>query len=113
MNVSYTHLDVYKRQMLGFALSWFMVHLSQSDPAVMTPMTAVWILALPLLDAVAGLIRRIPAGRIRFSTDRQHLHHLLLSYGLSDSWCTAIPVSYTHLDVYKRQQRSVSAVRQR
>ncbi len=76
--------------MLGFALSWFMVHLSQSDPAVMTPMTAVWILALPLLDAVAVMIRRIRAGRSPFTADRQHLHHLLLSYGLSDGWCTAI-----------------------
>ncbi len=76
--------------MLGFALSWFMVHLSQSDPAVMTPMTAVWILALPLLDAVAVMIRRIRAGRSPFTADRQHLHHLLLSYGLSDGRCTAI-----------------------
>ena len=43
---------------LGFILAWFLVHLSQGQEAVMTPMTAVWLLALPLMDTVAVTIRR-------------------------------------------------------
>ena len=75
--------------MLGFVLAWFLVHLSQNREAVMTPMTAVWILALPLLDTVAVMIRRIRLGYSPFAADRRHLHHLLLSGGLSDGQATA------------------------
>jgi len=76
--------------MLGFVLAWFLVHLSQNREAVMTPMTAVWILALPLMDTVAVMIRRIRLGHNPFAADRRHLHHLLLSCGLSDGRATAL-----------------------
>jgi UDP-GlcNAc:undecaprenyl-phosphate GlcNAc-1-phosphate transferase len=76
--------------MLGFVLAWFLVHLSQNREAVMTPMTAVWILALPLMDTVAVMIRRIRLGHNPFAADRRHLHHLLLSGGLSDGQATAL-----------------------
>ncbi|WP_295451854.1 MraY family glycosyltransferase [uncultured Thiodictyon sp.] len=76
--------------LLGFALSWFLVDLSQGERAVMAPITAIWILALPLLDTVAVMIRRLRAGRSAFAADRQHLHHLLLTTGLSDAKVTAI-----------------------
>ena len=76
--------------MLGFVLAWFLVHLSQGREAVMTPMTAVWLLALPLMDTVAVMIRRIRAGCSPFAADRQHLHHLLLGCGLSDGRATAL-----------------------
>lgn len=75
--------------MLGFALAWFLVKLSQGPEAVMAPMTAVWILALPLMDTVAVTIRRLRAGHSPFSPDRQHAHHLLLSRGLTDGQTTA------------------------
>lgn len=76
--------------MLGFALGWFMIRLSQGDHAVMTPMTAVLILALPLLDTVTVMIRRIRVGHSPFRADRQHLHHLLLNNGWTDGWVTAL-----------------------
>ncbi|WP_295392640.1 MraY family glycosyltransferase [uncultured Thiodictyon sp.] len=76
--------------LLGFALSWFLVDLSQGEQAVMAPITAVWILAVPLLDTVAVMIRRLRAGLNPFAADRQHLHHLLLVAGLSDAKVTAI-----------------------
>ena len=79
--------------MLGFALGWFLVSLSQdrgSHQAVMTPMTAVWILAAPLLDTITVMIRRLGAGQNPFKADRQHLHHLLLHRGYSDGQVTAL-----------------------
>jgi UDP-GlcNAc:undecaprenyl-phosphate GlcNAc-1-phosphate transferase len=76
--------------LLGFVLAWFLVHLSQGPEAVMAPMTAVWILALPLMDTIAVMIHRIRAGCSPFAADRQHLHHLLLGYGLSDGQATAL-----------------------
>jgi UDP-GlcNAc:undecaprenyl-phosphate/decaprenyl-phosphate GlcNAc-1-phosphate transferase len=76
--------------LLGFALVWFMVRLSQGEGAVMAPMTAVWILALPVLDTVTVMVRRIRAGRNPCAADRQHLHHLLLGESRSDGRVTAI-----------------------
>lgn len=76
--------------MLGFTLGWFLVHLSQGPEAVMAPVTAIWIVALPLMDAVAVMARRIRAGRSPFAADRQHLHHLLLGLGLTDGRVCAI-----------------------
>ncbi|MBV5272908.1 MAG: undecaprenyl/decaprenyl-phosphate alpha-N-acetylglucosaminyl 1-phosphate transferase [Lamprocystis purpurea] len=81
--------------MLGFVLSWFLIHLSQGEQALMAPITAVWIMALPLLDTVTVIIRRIGDGRSPFAADRQHLHHLLLGRGFSDGRVTAILLGMT------------------
>lgn len=76
--------------MLGFVLAWFLVHLSQGQEAVMTPMTAIWLLALPLMDTISVITHRIRVGHNPFVADRRHLHHLLLSGGLSDGRATAL-----------------------
>jgi UDP-GlcNAc:undecaprenyl-phosphate GlcNAc-1-phosphate transferase len=76
--------------LLGFVLAWFLVHLSQDREAAMTPMTAVWLLALPLMDTISVMIRRIRVGHNPLVADRRHLHHLLLSGGLSDGQATAL-----------------------
>lgn len=76
--------------MLGLVVGWFMVQLSQGETRVMSPMTAVWILAVPLLDAVTLMIRRKLAGRSPFGADRQHLHHLLQAIGWSHGRVVAI-----------------------
>ena len=70
--------------MLGFALAWFMIRMTQHPQGGMDPITAVWIVALPLLDTVTVMMRRISAGCSPFAADRQHLHHLLLGHGLSE-----------------------------
>ena len=77
--------------LLGFALGWFMIDLSQGGQAVMAPITALWIMALPLMDTITVMIRRLRAGQSPFAGDRQHLHHLLLATGRTDARVTAIP----------------------
>ncbi|MDG4582835.1 MAG: MraY family glycosyltransferase [Candidatus Competibacter sp.] len=76
--------------MLGFVLGWFLVDLSQGREAAMAPVTAIWIMALPLMDTIAVMTRRIRAGHSPFTADRQHLHHLLLGLGLTDGRVGAI-----------------------
>ncbi len=68
---------------LGFALTWFVISLSQGEGRAMMPVTALWILALPLIDTVSILIRRILSDRSPFAGDREHLHHILLMTGYS------------------------------
>ncbi|KXT77602.1 glycosyltransferase family 4 protein [Streptococcus sp. DD13] len=48
--------------------------------AVFTPMI---ILGVPLTDTVVAIIRRTLSGQKIYEADRMHLHHRLLSFGLS------------------------------
>jgi len=45
--------------------------------------TAALVLAFPILDAVWAFIRRVRQGKHPFIADRQHLHHRLMSVGVS------------------------------
>jgi len=64
-------------------LAWLLIHSAQGETSVMTPVTALWIFALPLLDTVCIMIRRIAKGRSPFAPDREHFHHILLVAGYS------------------------------
>lgn len=68
---------------LGFIVVWFLINFSQGEQRSMTPVTALWIFALPLIDTGSTSIRRILKGRSPFAADRAHLHHLLLDAGLT------------------------------
>jgi undecaprenyl-phosphate alpha-N-acetylglucosaminyl 1-phosphatetransferase len=68
---------------LGFIVAWFLISLSQGEQRAMTPVTALWIFALPLLDTATTSIRRLLKGRSPFKADRAHFHHLLLDAGLT------------------------------
>lgn len=74
---------------LGFVLAWSSVVYSQVDMGdaafVIRPMTAVWILALPVLDTVYVVIHRVRAGTGIFTPGRDHIHHRLQERGLSDT----------------------------
>lgn len=69
--------------MLGFALAWMSVYLSQVEDVGVYPVSIAWILVLPILDVVILYFRRLMKGRSPFSADREHLHHLLLRSGFS------------------------------
>jgi len=69
--------------LLGFVLAWLMTDLSQGKDAVMDPVTALWIFAVPLFDAVGNMLRRLYTGKSPFGADREHIHHLLLAKGLT------------------------------
>lgn len=70
--------------LLGFVFAWSLIALSQAtegrQPA-MTPVTALWLFALPLMDTVGVMLRRIWLGKSPFRADRYHLHHLFIRAG--------------------------------
>jgi UDP-GlcNAc:undecaprenyl-phosphate GlcNAc-1-phosphate transferase len=68
---------------LGFVLAWFLIELSQGEDRLLAPVTALWILALPLIDTVSMMVRRIRLGRSPFLADREHLHHILTAAGFT------------------------------
>ena len=70
---------------LGFVISFTMIALSQGENRAMEPVVALWIFALPLIDAMTLCIRRLLDRRSPFRPDRTHIHHLLLSLGFNAS----------------------------
>ena len=68
---------------LGFAVVWHALTLSQDSTAVISPVTALWFVALPVYDVITTTVRRVLKGVSPLAGDRQHLHHLLQDHGLS------------------------------
>src|SRR5207342_2834916 len=67
--------------LLGFAIAWTAVRLTQNPAHPVSPVLGPWTIALPLIDCVSLIFRRMRHGRSPFSADRDHLHHLLLDAG--------------------------------
>ena len=84
--VSYTHLDVYKRQ-----------HYVCADDTHGTP--------IMLAAEKAGVTPEAFIARIKESHERD-----FAAFGVAFDHYDSTPVSYTHLDVYKRQALNRSAI---
>jgi UDP-GlcNAc:undecaprenyl-phosphate GlcNAc-1-phosphate transferase len=69
--------------LLGFVLGWYFIDLSQGSQRAFAPVTALWLFAVPLLDTVFLLIRRLLQGESPFEADQEHLHHAFLRSGFS------------------------------
>ncbi|MDV6253346.1 UDP-N-acetylglucosamine--undecaprenyl-phosphate N-acetylglucosaminephosphotransferase [Vibrio sp. EA2] len=69
--------------MIGFTVIWLLLGVSQSEStSLMRPVTALWLIAVPLMDMAAIMIRRIRRGDSPFKPDREHLHHIFQRMGL-------------------------------
>ena len=67
---------------LGFLVAWFLVILSQPpSESLFPPVTAIWLILLPLVDALSTFMKRIRSRQSMFLGDRSHIHHMLLDSG--------------------------------
>lgn len=72
--------------LLGVALAWLMVRLSQiprGHSGGIAPVTALWIAGLPVFELVWSFTRRVARGRSPFIGDAEHFHHILVRAGFS------------------------------
>jgi len=69
---------------IGFAMVWLLVNGTQPGEMAFRPVTALWIIALPLMDMVAIMVRRVRKGESVMKPDREHLHHIFMRAGFSD-----------------------------
>lgn len=83
--------------MIGFALGWFAIDLTQGPGRTVTPIAALWVLLLPLADCVSLMARRVRAGRSPFASDRLHIHHYLLARGFTHNQAVATLVALSTL----------------
>ncbi len=70
---------------LGFILAWLLVYFSQRPVAVIKPVTALYLVAIPIYDTIFVMLRRFMRGVSPFRPDKTHLHHLFLSKGFSQT----------------------------
>ncbi|WP_305455284.1 UDP-N-acetylglucosamine--undecaprenyl-phosphate N-acetylglucosaminephosphotransferase [Photobacterium leiognathi] len=69
---------------IGFSVVWMLIRGTQ-EPEIIAfkPVTALWLIALPLMDMATIMIRRMRKGHSPFKPDREHLHHICQRMGLS------------------------------
>ncbi|MCX7166514.1 MAG: MraY family glycosyltransferase [Rhodocyclales bacterium] len=75
---------------IGMLLAWYSVKLAGTPTSLIHPITAVWILAVPLLDMGSVMLLRLHQGKSPFHADQQHMHHVLLKAGYSVNQVVAI-----------------------
>ena len=102
--VSYTHLDVYKRQTKHWELEFYQIGGSRSFSHTFNVLEQEclikWSRLCTTLKCVDGV--------------REVEDKLLCTSAVESIWCSASrAVSYTHLDVYKRQQEACVVKRTR
>ncbi len=69
--------------LIGFTVIWILLETTRGKTHPISPVTALWIIAIPLMDMVAIMYRRLRKGMSPFSPDRQHIHHLIMRAGFT------------------------------
>jgi UDP-GlcNAc:undecaprenyl-phosphate GlcNAc-1-phosphate transferase len=82
---------------LGMLLAWYSIKLAGSSTSVIKPITAVWILAVPLLEMGSVMLLRLSQRKSPFHADQQHMHHVLLHAGYSVNQVVAVKAGFSLL----------------
>ena len=70
-------------QLLGFIMGVLVILLTNSTKGPFSPVLALFLLGLPFLDTLGVAVQRLAEGRSPFIGDRTHIHHKLMTAGLS------------------------------
>ncbi len=68
---------------IGLSVIWLLCMGTQGDDTSFRPVTALWVCAIPLMDMLAIVVRRVRNGKSPFKPDRDHLHHILQRVGFN------------------------------
>lgn len=69
---------------LGFLVAWLAIRVSNGyGEAGLPPAVALWVVAVPLADMVACMVRRVASGYTPMTPDHMHLHNAFSALGLS------------------------------
>lgn len=72
--------------MLGAAVAYFTLKLAGGGGERVTSIAPLlWISALPVIETLSLIVRRLRVGRSPMAGDRRHLHHLLVDAGMSQT----------------------------
>ena len=82
---------------LGFLSAWVLIYFSNIENSLMQPVTALWLVAIPFIDAVGVIFSRILKKLKVLNSHRDHIHHKLLSQSLSPEAVFSILISISGL----------------
>jgi len=85
---------------MGLALGVLLIKGSQEPSHAFSPITALWLVLLPMTDMFTIMYRRIRRGRSPMAADRTHIHHILLRAGLNKYKTLAIMIFIQFLLVF-------------
>ena len=78
---------------LGFLCAWLLIFLSYPENQAISPPTALWLVAIPFVDAVGVIFVRF-LNKIRISkSQRDHIHHKLINLNFSEEAIFSILIS--------------------
>ncbi|ADN75280.1 undecaprenyl-phosphate alpha-N-acetylglucosaminyl 1-phosphatetransferase [Ferrimonas balearica DSM 9799] len=88
---------------IGLTIVWLLVLGSQGESRAFSPVIALWVIAIPLMDMAAIMYRRKKKGQSPFKPDRDHLHHICMRAGLTPrgalGWISGIAISVASIGV--------------
>ncbi len=67
---------------LGFAIAWAAFRLTQNPNHEVSPILALWVLPVPVLDTIVLMVRRTSMRKSPFIADHNHIHHLMRDAGM-------------------------------
>lgn len=67
---------------LGFSLAFLSIAITQTNDSCVPPAAPLLILAVPIVDTITIMIKRILNGKNPFVADKYHFHHIFLRFGL-------------------------------
>lgn len=62
--------------LIGLTVVWLLVIGTDSETQAFSPVIALYLIAIPLMDMAAIMYRRVKKGTSPFKPDRDHLHHI-------------------------------------
>ena len=68
---------------LGMFLTWQLIDMGNGDDRAFAPITAVWLLGVPIMDTIRLMLQRWRRGDSSMAADQYHLHHAFLKSGFS------------------------------
>ena len=78
--------------LLGLCIAWAAFRLARQPGHASAGILAPWVLAIPLIDCVVLMGRRMLRGGSPFRADRNHIHHLMRDAGYSPQRIVGIAV---------------------
>lgn len=70
-------------QFLGYVTACLAIMVTQSTSSAVSPVLAIVIIGLPILDTLTVMLLRMRDGNSPFHPDKRHIHHQFLSLGMA------------------------------
>lgn len=83
----------------GFIIAVLLIQFIELDFVENTPGIAIGMVFVPLLDTIRVFFMRIMKGLSPFSPDKNHLHHIMVGFGISQSMTIMILVAINILAI--------------